>query len=416
MGCYNGQSITYDVSDNPLNYMGHNLTWTMGRQLSSYDNIAYTYDENGIRTSKTSNGVTTEYYLDGTRLVEQTDETNTLHFNYDRTGEVIGFTHYYLSTGVDDPTMAEYMYVKNAQGDIVGITDPSGKMKVSYTYDPWGRLISVESDLDQYERDIATLNPLRYRGYYYDTDTGLYYLQSRYYDPETGRFINADNVNYIGVSGTKVGYNPFAYCENDPVNNSDPSGFFSIVTSLIIGAFTGLMALYFIDVIVNLITSAKYWWYRTSSNADYVVSAVNGAISTLKTSSKMAIFISTVLSGASYLANCIENGTKVDVISLLLSLAIGAFCGVISGSGIDLKNKLEIVQISNSKLKSLMSARKITMYTEKRKKNLSGIIVGSIRSYISTCIGSIVGKIKDKYGKTVANSVIKKLKKLKVIK
>lgn len=168
--------------------------------------------------------MTTEYYLDGTRLVEQTDETNTLHFNYDRTGEVIGFTHYYLSTGVDDPTMAEYMYVKNAQGDIVGITDPSGKMKVSYTYDPWVRLISVESDLDQYERDIATLNPLRYRGYYYDTDTGLYYLQSRYYDPETGRFINADNVNYIGVSGTKVGYNPFAYCENDPINGLDPFG------------------------------------------------------------------------------------------------------------------------------------------------------------------------------------------------
>ena len=221
---YNGQSITYDASGNPTNYLGHNLTWTMGRQLASYDSNTYTYDENGIRTSKTSNGVTTEYYLDGTRLVEQTDETNTLHFNYDRTGEVIGFTHYYLSTGYDDPIMAEYIYVKNAQGDIVGITSPSGKMKVSYTYDPWGRLINIESDLDPYERDIATLNPFRYRGYYYDTETGLYYLQSRYYDPETGRFINCDDVNYIGVSDTAVSYNAFAYCENDPVNGWDPSG------------------------------------------------------------------------------------------------------------------------------------------------------------------------------------------------
>ena len=137
---YNGQSITYDASGNPTSYLGHTLTWEYGRQLASYDSNTYTYDENGNRTSKTSNGVTTEYYLDGTRLVEQTAETNTLHFNYDRTGEVIGFTHYYLSTGVDDPIMAEYMYVKNAQGDIVGITSPSGKMKVSYTYDSLNRL------------------------------------------------------------------------------------------------------------------------------------------------------------------------------------------------------------------------------------------------------------------------------------
>ena len=205
---------------NPTSYLGHNLTWTMGRQLASFDDITYTYDENGIRTSKTSNSETTKFYLDGTRLVEQTDGTNTLHFNYDRNGEVIGFTHYYLSTGYDDPIMAEYIYVKNAQGDIVGITDPSGKMKVSYTYDPWGRLINIESDLDQYERDIAALNPLRYRGYYYDTETGLYYLQSRYYDPETGRFINCDDVNYIGVTGMEISYNPFAYCTNEPINCS----------------------------------------------------------------------------------------------------------------------------------------------------------------------------------------------------
>ena len=140
---YNGQSITYDASGNPTSYLGHTLTWEYGRQLASYDSNTYTYDENGNRTSKTSNGVTSEYYLDGTRLVEQTDETNTLHFNYDRTGEVMGFTHYYLSTGVDDPIMAEYMYVKNAQGDIVGITSPSGKMKVSYTYDSLNRLLKT---------------------------------------------------------------------------------------------------------------------------------------------------------------------------------------------------------------------------------------------------------------------------------
>ena len=120
--------------------------------------------------------------------------------------------------------MCEYIYVKNAQGDVVGIYNSLGDLKVSYTYDPWGKLLSVESDFDQYERDVSLLNPFRYRGYYYDDETGLYYLQSRYYDPEVGRFINADDVRYIGATQTELSYNAFAYCENDPVNNSDPTG------------------------------------------------------------------------------------------------------------------------------------------------------------------------------------------------
>ena len=124
----------------------------MGRQLASFDGITYIYNEDGIRTSKTADGITTKYYLDGTRPIEQSNGTDTLHFNYDRNGEAIGFTHYHLSTGYDDPTMCEYIYVKNAQGDVVGIYNSLGDLKVSYTYDPWDKLLSVESDFDQYER------------------------------------------------------------------------------------------------------------------------------------------------------------------------------------------------------------------------------------------------------------------------
>lgn len=222
---YNGQTITYDAVGNPTNYMGNTLTWTMGRQLASFGNNTYTYDENGIRTSKTVNGVTTKYYLDGTRLIELTDGNDTLHFNYDREGEAIGFTHYFLSTGVDDPVMIEYVYIKNAMGDVIGITNPSGSMLVSYEYDPWGKLISVESNFGPYDRDISLLNPLRYRGYIYDDETGLYYLQSRYYDPEIGRFINSDDVHYMGLKQTELSYNTFAFCNNNPINNSDDYGF-----------------------------------------------------------------------------------------------------------------------------------------------------------------------------------------------
>ena len=133
-------------------------------------------------------------------------------FYYDRNDEAVGF-RYKGST---------YYYVKNLQGDITAIVDNELFLVCRYEYDDWGKCTAYSSEFDY--NDIGNLNPFRWRSYYYDTESGLYYLQSRYYDPETGRFINADDVNYIGVSGTQIGYNPFAYCENEPVNRMDPFG------------------------------------------------------------------------------------------------------------------------------------------------------------------------------------------------
>lgn len=196
----------------------------MYRQLASYDNISYTYDENGMRTSKTVNGKTTHYYYDGTRLVDLVVGLDNLHFNYNRNGEVIGFTHYNVGGREGSPTMSEYIYIKNLQGDVVALASTAGIVKATYTYDPWGRLLNIEKNPDPYDYNVAELNPLRYRGYVYDDETSLYYLQSRYYDPQTDRFINCDDVNYIGATESEVSYNPFAYCGNDPLNHSDPSG------------------------------------------------------------------------------------------------------------------------------------------------------------------------------------------------
>ena len=98
------------------------------------------------------------------------------------------------------------------------IVDGSGNVVGSYTYDAWGKVLSVTGT-------IAEINPIRYRSYYYDAETGLYYLQSRYYDPEIGRFISADDTQYLGASGTALGYNLFGYCENNPVNAADPDGY-----------------------------------------------------------------------------------------------------------------------------------------------------------------------------------------------
>ncbi len=118
-----------------------------------------------------------------------------------------------------------YFYVRNAQGDIIGLIDKAGTQVASYTYDSWGKLISIEGTLKD---TVGVKNPYRYRGYRYDTETGLYYLQSRYYNPEWGRFINADAL--IGQTGELLGHNMFAYTKNNPVNMSDKNGFRPVYT------------------------------------------------------------------------------------------------------------------------------------------------------------------------------------------
>ncbi len=211
---YNGQSIAYDAIGNPINYMGSTLTWTMGRQLASFGDISYTYNEDGIRTSKTLNNVTTKFYVDNANIIEQTNGTTTLYFFYDGNGEIVGFKY----------NNNDYIYIKNAMNDIVGIADSSGNLIASYRYDAWGKVIAITGS----NVFIGELNPFRYRGYYYDCDIKMYYLQSRYYDPEIGRFINSDSVDYIGITETDISYNAFAYCNNNPIFSTDEDGSFTI--------------------------------------------------------------------------------------------------------------------------------------------------------------------------------------------
>ena len=129
-----------------------------------------------------------------------------------------------------------YYYVTNAQGDVVGILNASGTEVVTYIYDAWGNCIL---DDGSEEFDLGYLNPLRYRGYVYDQETKLYYLQSRYYNPNICRFISADSISYLGADGAPVSYNLFTYCGNNPVNKYDPSGHSAILIAFAIGAILG---------------------------------------------------------------------------------------------------------------------------------------------------------------------------------
>ena len=115
-----------------------------------------------------------------------------------------------------------YYYITNLQGDVISIVDGSGAVVASYSYDPYGNVLTATGTL-------AETNPLRYRGYVYDTETRLYYLQSRYYDPSIGRFINADS--YASTGQGVLGHNMFAYCNNSPANFCDPGGNYGIINS-----------------------------------------------------------------------------------------------------------------------------------------------------------------------------------------
>ena len=167
-----------------------------------------------MRTSKTVNGVKTDFYwLDG-RLYQETNPNYTLIYKYDESGSVIGFTY---KTGT---TSADYYYVHNIQGEIICIIDSAGNIVVEYTYDPWGCIEAITGTLATI---IGVYNPIRYKDYYYDTETGFYYCQSRYYDSEIGRWINADGL-ISGIGGDIQGYNLFAYCFNNPINLDDSTG------------------------------------------------------------------------------------------------------------------------------------------------------------------------------------------------
>ena len=188
-------------------------------------NYTYAYDGDGNRISKTVDGVTTDYYYIDGKLLGLKKGQDTLLFLYDETDTVYGLIY----------NGTPYFYDINLQGDIIGIYDQRGNLVVSYTYDIWGALLAIHSD---YHAELALFNPLLYRGYYYDFETGLYYLQSRYYDPTVGRFINADT--QLNVAVGVLGYNLFAYCNNNPVKFADTDGhfpFFAITAA--IGAVTG---------------------------------------------------------------------------------------------------------------------------------------------------------------------------------
>ena len=230
----NGQTFTptHDIVGNPSSVMIENgntmaAMWSYGRRLTMVvagpDMFTYDYNADGIRTTKTVNGVKHTYALSGTTILnEEWTENGVQHllmYVYDANGSPVGMV-YRNSTMAANAT-EEYLFVKNIQGDILYVYSSTGNKLVSYVYDAWGNIISTTYS-NGGGTSAARFNPFTYRGYYRDSETGMYYLNSRYYNPKMGRFISADA--YVSTGQGLLGYNMYAYCLNNPVNYVDPSG------------------------------------------------------------------------------------------------------------------------------------------------------------------------------------------------
>ena len=348
LASYDGQAITYDAIGNPLTYRGFTMTW-QGKRLSTLSGngttASYTYNEQGVRTSKTVNSVVTNFSYNGSLLMAQVAGSGAGQikqlYSYDASGQLVSVNY----------NGTEYYYMRNGQNDIVGLMDNAGAVVVSYSYDSWGKSLTVSGTL---ATTLGANNPFRYRGYYYDTETGLYYLQTRYYDATVCRFISADV--YMSTGQGIVGSNMYAYCGNNPVARDDDGGkFWNLVIGAVAGAAIGFIASVADDLISGKSLSEVDWGKAGISAA---IGAVSGLVAATGLGAVAQAGISAGLSAADNAIGQVRKnggtkGLKFDYLDCLGSAVIG---GASSAFG----------SLIGGKSQAASSAKKIIEYAQRR--------------------------------------------------
>ena len=289
-------TISYDSAGNPLLWNNSVLQWERGRQLKQYGSVSFTYDAGGVRQSKTKDGVTTSYFTEGNRIhKEERSDGKTLIYAYDESG---------IATITYNGTL--YYVQKNFQGDIVALVDQSGNVVAKYVYDAWGvcNVYDASGTLNTSDSFIGNINPFRYRGYYYDAETGLYYLQTRYYEPQAGRFLSPDSVDYIAPD-LIGGLNLYAYCNNNPVMYSDPEGTFIWV---LITAAAGAVAGFAGRFIGDLVSGEWSTWQEYAGSM--IGGAVSGALAATGVGLAAAAVVGSVAGDATTVALNVATGTE----------------------------------------------------------------------------------------------------------
>ena len=310
---YNGKSCVYDGMGNPTTYLGKSATWK-GRQMMSFNGNTFKYDGRGRRTNK--NSIAFTYDSQG-NLIKQ---SNGLEFYYDIDG---------IAACKYNGTM--YYYMTDAQGNVIGIVDRNGNVVVQYWYDAWGnhKVVSANGTAITSSTHIGNVNPFRYRGYYYDTETGLYFLQTRYYDPEVGRFLNRDSVQYADPQ-TFGGLDLYAYCLNNPVEYVDPDGTF-------ISLFIGLTVSFIIGFGTSTISQGvQYGW----DNINWAQSAVDGLFSVASTALAAtginfltSIGIGMISGFSQYAIDSNFHNESLNLEGAISAIILGGAAGALSGAG-----------------------------------------------------------------------------------
>ncbi len=349
-------NISYSTAGQPNIYLGWTIEYDM-RSISVLENddyyIEYYYNADGIRIGKSIDNENTiedvSYILEGNNIIREvrTGTNNyTINYFYDSNDNIIGFTY----------NNNKYLYMKNLQNDIIGIVDSNNDIVVKYYYDAYGRIIKTE---DTSNINLSTINPFRYRSYYQDNETAWYYLNSRYYNPLTNRFITMDEVEYLTSNGTINSLNLFLYCENNPIINVDDEGNFPvhIIAGVAIGIAWGVIPRIITDVIRG----------RMSKISDYLCDAfaggVSGLITSLTGSSTIGTLVGTFL--GEMIRFLIDYGPKlklgnfkeivIELCKVVLKTAIATISSLIAGK---LVQKLSGKSFSSKQIKTFFKNTK----------------------------------------------------------
>ena len=368
---YNGESIVYNVLGNPTTYRGNATEWQYGTRLTKFGTTTFAYDGAGRRISKGNISFT---YDSNGRLIKQ---SNGLEFIYDNSG-VIGLKY----------NNAQYFYRRDCQGNIIALIDNSGAVVVEYKYDAWGNHEAEVANEDYVT--LAEINPYRYRGYYYDSETDLYFLQTRYYDPVVGRFISRDSIEYADPE-IICGLNLYAYCGNNPVMATDPTGraewwewlvagiviiasavaaVFTAGTSLVVaGAFAGIAFGGTLSIVNQLVTTGDF------NLNQFAIDALGGALSGALAATGIGVLGQIVgnitFSLGTNLLYSGLTGAKLTWQSITESFVVGLVSGLAGWNGaqyigkamVSLAEKYMVKILSNGKLVAALSASSLASLT-----------------------------------------------------
>ena len=319
---WNGYRYTYDAGGNPTLLRGVPLTWGEGCRLKkvslSWGTVDFAYDSDGKRVKKISGNTETKYYYNGSILSGLVRTTagstgttkTTVQFVYDAEGKPFMLRF----NGKTD-----YFYLYNGLGDVVGLVDSSNQVVVRYQYNSWGKVTSTQ---DTSGVSLATLNPFRYRKYVYDPETGLYCLGSRYYDPEVGRFVNADDFETLTYQMDSVqGKNLYQYCFNNPINMQDEDGGWpKWVTEVAIGI--GAIVIGAAAVAATAATGGIAATFVVAATAGVKTAAISGAIGAV------------VGASTSVVGNRISTGSWKNSTQIALKGAVDGFASGFMTGGI----------------------------------------------------------------------------------